>query len=268
MVAPNTLTREDFKLKGQIGQRGMSTLINLQEIASAKGSYRYLEIGSYLGRSLQPHIMDDDCIQALSIDLRPDLTPDARGTLSDYQHVTTQHMLDGLRQYASDSQMQKLTTRETTSGSLQSDPPAVRFDLAFIDGEHTIAAAFADFLNVLPVMNDPCIVAFDDAHIIYPAVQNAMSCLEHLGVEHTLVYGGGFITAIFIGANARDRAGLLRAENRMARDALEANYDEVLADSHMKRNMTRFLRQKPDLQRKAARCLRNLGYQITAPGEG
>ena len=268
MVAPNTLSNADFKLRGQIGRRGTRTLINLQEIAARDGSYRYLEIGSYLGKSLQPHVMDDDCIHALSIDLRPDMTPDARGTLDQYQHVTTQHMLDGLQQYASDQQMQKLATRETTSASLRSDPPQVRFDLAFIDGEHTVAAAFADFLNVLTVMNDQCIVVFDDTHIIYPAVQNAVTYLENLEVEHAVVFGGGHITPIFIGPDANERAALFKESNRMPLTVLEAKYDDVLAESHMQRNMTRFLRQNAGLRSKAARCLRNLGYQIAGPEEG
>ncbi len=265
MVAPNTLTNDDFKLKGQVGRRGTRTLINVQEIAAKDGSYRYLEIGSYLGKSLQPHVMDDDCIEALSIDLRPEMTPDARGALDQYKHVTTQDMLDGLRQYANDSQMQKLSTRETTTASLRSDPPEARFDLAFIDGEHTIAAAFTDFLNVLTVMKEKCVVVFDDTHIIYPAVQNATSYLESLGAEHAVVFGGGYISAIFIGPDAGVRATMLKDSNRIPLEVLEAKYDEVLADSYVKRSMTRLLRQQPDLRSKAVRCLRNLGYRISSP---
>lgn len=268
MVAPNTLSIDDFKLRGQVGIRGTRTLINVQEIASNDGPYRYFEIGSYLGKSLQPHVMDDDCFSALSIDLRPGRTPDEQGALDQYQHVTTRHMLDGRRQYASDSQMQKLSTRETTSASLCSDPPADRFDLAFIDGEHTIAAAFADFLSVLTVMHAQCIVVFDDTHIIYPAVQNALSYLESSGTEHAVAFGGGHITPIFIGSDAEGRAAPFKDSNRMPLDVLEAKYDEVLAGSHMRRSMTRFLRQNPDLRGKAARCLRNLGYRIAAPEEG
>ncbi len=91
-------------------------------------------------------------------------------------------------------------------------------------------------------------LALEDAHIIYPAVQNAVISLERLGMEPALVNDGGFITSIFTGADTGDRAGMFHVRNHMTREALETNYDKVLTDSHKTYNVTRFLWQRPNLQ--------------------
>ncbi|WP_166418603.1 class I SAM-dependent methyltransferase [Cochlodiniinecator piscidefendens] len=263
MVAPNTLTKEDFKLKGQVGRKGIATLIRLQELASSEGSYRYLEVGSYLGKSLQPHVEDSDCSYALSIDLRPDLTPDERGTVSDYEHVSTEDMLEGLRAHASKKQMSKLRTIDDTSACLRTSKPKVKFDLAFIDGEHTITAAFGDFLNVLEVMNDDCIVVFDDSHIIFPAVINARSYLESQNIPHDIRFGGGFITALFIGPNSVKKAEGFTDDLCLSEQLVRQRYEENIAISNVERYMTQRLRQDPLIRQKALRTFKNLGYQIT-----
>ena len=43
------------------------------------GAYHYLEIGSYLGGSIQPHLLDRHCAKIYSIDKRPLNQPDERG---------------------------------------------------------------------------------------------------------------------------------------------------------------------------------------------
>ena len=41
--------------------------------------YVYLEIGSHLGGSIQPHLQDARCTRIISIDKRPTAVPDDRG---------------------------------------------------------------------------------------------------------------------------------------------------------------------------------------------
>lgn len=259
MVKPNVLTRDDFKLQGQVGRLGIATLIRAQEIISERGEYRYLEIGSYLGKSLQPHVQDDDCISALSIDPRPDLTPDERGAdLTMYENVTTQDMLDGLAQYATPDQMAKLENWETTSDALRDSPPRYKFDLALIDGEHTITAAFNDFLNALSVMKSNCIILFDDSHIIFPAIQNACAVLHDRGIRHEIRFGGGFIGLLFIGPKGAGWAEKFGPSYQVRERVVANRYRDNMARSHIETHLTRMLRQDEGLRKKAERCLKNM----------
>ena len=41
--------------------------------------YVYLEIGSHLGGSIQPHLLDPKCNKIYSIDKRPSVQPNERG---------------------------------------------------------------------------------------------------------------------------------------------------------------------------------------------
>src|SRR4051812_12044666 len=56
------------------------SLLALQlAVRDAVGEYTYLEIGSYLGGSIQPHLLDPECRKIYSIDKRPRSQPDERG---------------------------------------------------------------------------------------------------------------------------------------------------------------------------------------------
>ena len=61
------------------------------------GTFRYLEIGSYLGGSLQALIRDPRCVEIVSIDARADVAPDdLKGEVA-YEDNTTELMLENLR---------------------------------------------------------------------------------------------------------------------------------------------------------------------------
>src|SRR5947208_3078561 len=73
-------------------------LLALQKAVGEKlGSYVYLEIGSHLGGSIQPHLVDARCRKIFSIDNRPVQQPDDRGVPCDYPDNSTARMLDLLR---------------------------------------------------------------------------------------------------------------------------------------------------------------------------
>src|ERR1044072_3278451 len=54
--------------------------------------YNYLEIGSYLGGSIQPHLLDEKCARIISIDKRPEKQPDERGANYTYLNNSTARM--------------------------------------------------------------------------------------------------------------------------------------------------------------------------------
>jgi hypothetical protein len=147
----------------------------------------YLEVGSELGRSLLPALIDPGCAAVLSVDSRPGSTPDERGRTWEYG-VTTQMMRDELAKVAGPEDMAKLSTFDMTTemfaalaaqGSLKFPQP----NLAFIDAEHTNAAVFKDFMHVNSLMGQDCIIAFHDSNLIFDALTNITEMLRHVTLE-------------------------------------------------------------------------------------
>ncbi len=61
------------------------------------GTFRYLEIGSHRGGSLQALIRDPRCVEIVSIDARPAVVPDDLKGEVVYRGNTTERMLEHLR---------------------------------------------------------------------------------------------------------------------------------------------------------------------------
>jgi predicted O-methyltransferase YrrM len=145
-------------------------------VRNLRPEYRYLEIGSYLGGSIQPHLIDDRCTKIYSIDKRPLQQPDARGFDYTYLNNSTERMLEQLRGVAADK-MGKITTLDGDSRTIDPSRVSDKIDLCFIDGEHTDEAVLADFKFCLKVLNDAGCIAFHDAQITYNGLAD---CIEHL----------------------------------------------------------------------------------------
>jgi hypothetical protein len=69
-----------FETIGRPGWRGDARSLLAVHDATRRvhGSFSYLEIGSYLGASLQVHLADPSCTAIMSIDPRPEAVPDDR----------------------------------------------------------------------------------------------------------------------------------------------------------------------------------------------
>ena len=110
------------------------------------GTFRYLEIGSHLGGSLQALVAEPGCTHITSIDPRPLVQPDERPEIGyrwEYADNSTERML-ALLGAVPGADVGKITTIELSTedidpGSLPHQP-----DLCFIDGEHTNRAALRD----------------------------------------------------------------------------------------------------------------------------
>ena len=86
------------KISSQTSDGDKRSLLAIQRgLRALADGYVYLEIGSYLGGSLQPHLLDERCRHIYSIDKRPLSQPDARGINYVYQHNSTARMLENLR---------------------------------------------------------------------------------------------------------------------------------------------------------------------------
>ena len=160
--------------------------------------YNYLEIGSYLGGSIQPHLLDDRCERIYSIDRRPLQQPDARGFDYTYLNNSTERMLEQLRTVAADK-MEKITTIDGDSRTLSTSTVDEKVDLCFIDGEHTDEAVMSDFRFCLEVLKPNGCIAFHDAQITYNGLANCISFLEERGITFSAYSLPSIVFAIEIG---------------------------------------------------------------------
>ena len=136
------------------------------------GNYLYLELGSHLGGTLVPHLMDQACRLIYSIDKRPASQLDERGVFFDYSDNSTARMLDTLKQAVPRSALPKLITLDKDISDLTDSEIGGKADLVLIDAEHTNVAVFRDFLGSLRFTQPSFIAAFHDADLVCDGLLN------------------------------------------------------------------------------------------------
>jgi predicted O-methyltransferase YrrM len=174
----------DLRLFEKIGTQTTDddkrTLLACQlALREMRPGYSYLEIGSYLGGSIQPHLADEKCARIYSIDRRPEVQPDARGYDWVYKNNSTARMLELLKEVGGD--MSKITTIDGDTAAIRPEQVSEKIDLCFIDGEHTDEACFRDFRFCLDVLNENGAILFHDAQITYNGIREATRFLEKSG---------------------------------------------------------------------------------------
>jgi cephalosporin hydroxylase len=186
------------------------TMLALQDIVQKTAPCVYLEVGSLLGGSMVPYLLDPRCIEVHSVDLRPPLTPDERGITYDYDHATTAQMIENLKREVPDSNMQKLRTYDMDSAAFAKKflPSAtlsyeqnytVRPNLVFLDAEHTNRAVFQDFLNLNELLQEDAIFAFHDSNLIFDALTNIQAMLKYHLVAFHAAYLPDVVFALAFG---------------------------------------------------------------------
>lgn len=147
------------------------------------GEYRYLEIGSYLGGSIQPHLVDHKCIEIVSIDKRPKIQPDERGFDWTYLNNSTERMLDNLKGIDS-SAVAKVVTLDGGTDEIKAEQIDGPIHLCLIDGEHTDDAMKRDFEFCRRVL-DPKggVIVFHDAQITYNGIYECIEALKQEGAD-------------------------------------------------------------------------------------
>lgn len=173
----------DLKLFEKIGSQSTEhdkkSLLACQFAArELRPNYNYLEIGSYLGGSIQPHLLDERCAKIYSIDKRPGQQPDERGIDYVYQNNSTARMLEHLRRVDADK-LKKVTTIDGDTRRMDAALVKDKIDLCFIDGEHTDEAVFSDFKFCLKALNESGgAILFHDAQITYNGIAECVEYLE------------------------------------------------------------------------------------------
>jgi hypothetical protein len=163
------------KIKSQLSDNDKQSLLACHLAArELLPEYNYLEIGSYLGGSIQPHLQDERCKLVYSIDKRPLNQPDNRGVDYTYLNNSTKRMLELLAEVAP---VDKIKTIDGDTRSISPSQITEKMQLCFIDGEHTDAAVLSDFKFCLEVLDANGAILFHDAPITYNGIAN---CIEHL----------------------------------------------------------------------------------------
>ena len=138
--------------------------------------YNYLEIGSYIGGSIQPHLLDPRCRLIYSIDKRPRSQPDERGFDFVYENNSTARMMQKLAEVSKNSE--KVTTIDGDSKTIVPAQIGDKIQLCFIDGEHTDGAVVSDFKFCLRVLGESAAIVFHDAQITYNGIAECIAYLE------------------------------------------------------------------------------------------
>ena len=187
----------------------------IEALCGVNKTYSYLEIGSYLGGSLQPHVLDARCAHIYSIDPRLFQLPDERFP-SGYQYEgnTTEHMLSLLSAIPG-ADIAKIQSFETSISDLDANSIPANIDFAFIDGEHTNAAVERDFEAVRRYLAQASIVAFHDCFFTPIAILRIARRLRRSGEAHRALYlPNSDVVAIVFGseplAGALERSGWKR----------------------------------------------------------
>jgi len=139
-------------------------------IADRLGEFAYLEIGSYKGGSLQVFVADERCRRIVSIDPRPEWTPDDRPgeAVLAYERSSAREMLAALAAVPG-ADVSKVETIEL--GTEQIDPATLeRPDFCFVDGEHTHGAVLRDARFCRDVLRGHGVIAFHDFSIVPGAI--------------------------------------------------------------------------------------------------
>ncbi|MEO6192756.1 MAG: class I SAM-dependent methyltransferase [Thermoanaerobaculia bacterium] len=178
-------------------------------VRRANESYAYLEIGSFLGGSLQPHVLDPRCRKILSIDPRPTAQPDDRGQWFQYEDNSTERMLANLRAVDPD-QVSKIVCFDSDARDVDPTRLADRPDLCFIDGEHTLRAVLSDFDFCLRVCAPRAIIFFHDDWVIHPALARILGSLRAQGKPFNAFKLQGSTFAIALGASGLPEDDFIR----------------------------------------------------------
>lgn len=172
-------------------------------------SYVFLEIGSFLGGSLQPHLLDPRCRRIISIDKRPAEQPDLRGQWFQYEDNSTERMLANLRALGP-AQVSKIVCFDSDARDIDPAHLPERPDLCFIDGEHTESAVLSDFDFCARVCAPRAILCFHDDWVIYPALAQILRTLRSQGRRFRALKLHGSTFAIALGESALPEDELIR----------------------------------------------------------
>jgi hypothetical protein len=200
---------------GGTSQMDRLSLLAVQAALAARGPFRYLEIGSYLGASLQSFVADPRCTAIVSIDRRDAVSDDERAERPEYPGNTTAAMLRLLAAVRG-ADLGKLATYDVGTDELS--PNGLDADLCFIDAEHTNEAALRDARFCRAAIRDRGVIVFHDRTLVDGAIRRFLGELPRARaypLAHEL-----FVIELGIGSLLSDPRVAARLPRRMWRSAI------------------------------------------------
>jgi hypothetical protein len=222
------------------------SLLLLQNCVRPINAYTYLEIGSYLGGSLQTHYVDSQCRFIYSIDKRILAQPDESGAKCCYPGNGSLAMLKNLYQtYPEVAEGKVVTFNAEVSKVL---PTAIKHhpNLCLIDGEHTNRAVFADFLFCLQVIQPDGLIGLHRADLVYQGIGQIKHYLQQNAIPYAGIMLKGRVYALLL------RRGVTRYQEKLQLYSQDENAYFTAADQRLRQ--IQFANQYP----KIASCLQKL----------
>jgi hypothetical protein len=196
-------------IPSQTSDEDRASLLKLQHLVRNSGPYIYLEIGSHLGGTIQPHYADPLCQMIVSIDKRPLSQPDERGINFEYHNNSTDRMLNCLQNAFPEIHINKIRTYDCESCSVGGSEMSQKPDLLFIDGEHTNRAVYSDFMFCVDVCDHNAIIALHDATVIFKGIHNIKKYLIDKSIRFKGIMLGGSVYAVLFNHAIEMYAGSL-----------------------------------------------------------
>lgn len=200
------------KILSETTERDKVSLLALQNTArNNKKPYVYMEIGSYLGGTIQPYLLDTHCAKIYSIDKRATSQPDERFP-GGYQYVgnTTKRMLGNLAQLTGD--IEKVITFDADASEVDRNKIQLKPDICFIDGEHTNKKVVSDFYFCKSLIDRDGIIVFHDACVVARGLGEIVNSLKKNRIKFKIRYLKSYIAAIFFGKSIAASHRLSRYE--------------------------------------------------------
>ncbi len=189
-------------ISSQTTEEDRRSFLAVQRLVAARlPEYTYLEIGSHLGGTIQPHLLDGRCRHIVSIDTRPFALPDERGVPYFYPENSTERMLANLEALDPGARS-KLTTFDCDASEIEPGAIAGSVDLMLIDGEHTNRAARSDFRFCRGVAATDAAIVFHDADLVYGAIAEACAGLDEEGARYRAFKLKDSVFCVLLGAFA------------------------------------------------------------------
>lgn len=167
--------------------------------------YCYLEIGSWLGGSLQTHLRDPRCERVFSIDSRTLSQPDPRlasGCEVPYPDNSTDLMMERLRVRLG-RYLGKLSCFDSDASRVPLDQIQPKPHLMLIDGEHTDRAVLSDFEFCASIGHPQAIIMLHDYNLVHAAMRK-IAKRRRPGTDVPEFYGQSYSNLVY--AWTRDRA--------------------------------------------------------------
>lgn len=188
------------RIRSQTTKGDQRSLLAIQRAtARRRPGYCYLEIGSHLGGSIQPHLLDGRCRKIYSIDARPARQPDDRtpGHVAFYENNSSARMLGLLREIDGGG-VSKIECFDLDASQVDPTKITDRPNILFIDGEHTKAAVSSDFRFCLRVAAEGATLVFHDYDILHPAITAICQGLNRDGRTFLAIKLEGNVFAVFL----------------------------------------------------------------------